>query len=588
MEKIRILGIAPYEAMKMQMIKLVEEFKEIDLIPFTGDLQEGLEIAQANFHGNFDMVISRGATADLLREELSIPVIGVEISTDDILHAMNLANASNKKVAIVSVADVSQRATQIASIIGCTLECYRIPSSQEATEILKKCKNYHAVLCDMFADKAARELGLNSFLITSSDSSVRNTFIKAIDLYKSMRTLKNENSLLRTLFISQIGKTIVFDSNKHVLLSSLEDMNSKIIDMLKPEIEDLSSISEKKLVRIRDGIIYSIRAKSILIDSNIYYAFFYTERKNAYQMEKPGIKFLATQEIESKYYSSLFFLAGTANLIKTKIEKTLSNNIPILIYGENGTGKESLAYYIYLNCNLKYNPFIHIDCSLINDKSWDYLMNHTTSPLSTLDQTLYLSNINKLDKKKISSLLSILRDINESNRNRIIFSSTTEKLISETDSLFLDVLNAVSIKTPELRSQKDSIPSLFNRLLSLLNMEFPHQLVGATNEALNIIKEYPWPNNFSQFKRFTKELIINSNEPIANAQTVKETIEKEKLALYVSDSEMNKPISLNQSLKSIEKEIAKKVLEEEGGNQSATAKRLQISRTTLWRMLNEQ
>ena len=66
----RVLGIAPYEGMKKLMSDLVEDYPEIDLTLFVGDLEEGLEIAHSNFHGSYDVVISRGGTAKMLRRNL--------------------------------------------------------------------------------------------------------------------------------------------------------------------------------------------------------------------------------------------------------------------------------------------------------------------------------------------------------------------------------------------------------------------------------------------------------------------------------------------------------------------------------------
>lgn len=54
----RVLGIAPYEGMKTLMADLAEEYPQMDLTLFVGDLEQGLEIAHSNFHGNYDVVIS--------------------------------------------------------------------------------------------------------------------------------------------------------------------------------------------------------------------------------------------------------------------------------------------------------------------------------------------------------------------------------------------------------------------------------------------------------------------------------------------------------------------------------------------------
>lgn len=586
MNKIRVLAIAPYEAMKSQILNLAEEFEELEITTFVGDLEEGVVIAEANFHGNFDIVLSRGATAELLREKLSIPVVGVEISIYDIMLTIRLSDAAKKKAAVVSFADVRESVKQLEILMACTLDCNIIPKVEKTVEVLLACKEkgYKTVLCDMIADRYAKELGMDSFLITSSDNSIRNAFKEVIRTSKTIDNLRSENSLLRTLFLSQIGKTVVFDDKKHLYLSSAEEIDACILEMLKAEID---GEKERKLVWIRNGIIYSIRKKTIEMHERIYHAFFYTERKNAIQAEREGIEFLSTGEVSKKYYASLFFLAETMNLLGDKISKINKISSPVLIYGASGTGKQNLAQAIYLTGKLRNNPFIQIDCAQLNDKSWDFLMNSTTSPLSMLDQTIYFSDLNKLDKDRLPVLLAALKDIGEDSRIRIIFSSTSDDGPGDTASIFLDALSAVSIRTPELKEQKENIPSLFKKLLSTLNTAFPHGLLGIENNALGLLTQYPWPRNFTQFERITKDIILQSKTSIADISTVKSVLEKEEHTIFINtENETSFPLSLDKSLKEIEKDIAKKVLKEEKGNQSATAKRLSISRTTLWRMLS--
>ena len=84
-ERIRVLGIAPYENMKRVMGELAGEYPQMELTIFVGDREAGLEIARENFHGNYDVEISRGGTAAMLKRELPLPVVAIEISTYDLL-----------------------------------------------------------------------------------------------------------------------------------------------------------------------------------------------------------------------------------------------------------------------------------------------------------------------------------------------------------------------------------------------------------------------------------------------------------------------------------------------------------------------
>ncbi len=580
--RIRVLGIAPYEGMKVMMMNEVMDFPEIELTTFVGDLKQGLEIAQENFHGNFDMVISRGQTANLLKNELSIPVVIVDISLFDLLATLRLATAYSKKTALVSYTDMTNTSKQLCSILNCTLDCFTIPEAHEAINIMQKCKEakYQAVICDVIADKTARELGLNSFLITSGEESIRKAFQEVITIAKAQRDLKEENSMLRKLFSSQVSQTVIFNPDQQLYLSTIVNNEGNILEMLKEEINETIVERDRKITRSRNGLIYNIHAKMFPQKDKEYIAFFFTARKSPIITEKEGISFLSLKEVEGSYYTSLFSLANTVDVLKTKINKLLQIYLPIVIYGEQGTGKRSLAEYFYINSKLKNHPYVYIRCDQLNERSWEFLIKHNSSPFSALVQTIFLENIDKLDAKKVTTLIELLKDTTQNTGNRVICSLSCEKL-SPLGRLLADKISAITINTPSLKEQKKQIPLLFNKTLNILGTDIPHHISLVTDSAYEALQEYHWPNNFMQFLRVTKEIAI-SEDSIVDKGLVQEVIKKEENTLYISS---NKEISLSQSLRDIEKDIAIRVVEEEKGNQSSAAKRLKISRTTLWRML---
>ena len=115
--QIRVLGIAPYEGMKTLMSNLTEEYPQMDLSLFVGDRELGLEIARANFHGNYDVVISRGDTATMLRRDLSIPVVEIEVSMYDLLCTLKLAGSLSGGIAFVAAASVAESAMAPNSLL---------------------------------------------------------------------------------------------------------------------------------------------------------------------------------------------------------------------------------------------------------------------------------------------------------------------------------------------------------------------------------------------------------------------------------------------------------------------------------------
>ena len=172
--RIRVLGIAPYEGMKALMANLGEEYPQMDLTLFVGDREQGLEIAKSNFHGNYDAVISRGGTASMLRKDLSIPVIEIELSMYDILCALKLTDGLDGKIAIISAANIADSAQALCKLMNYDMDVYTYvsPDTVEPTLRRLQAEHYQAVLCDMVANTTAKRLGLNSFLTTSSEKII--------------------------------------------------------------------------------------------------------------------------------------------------------------------------------------------------------------------------------------------------------------------------------------------------------------------------------------------------------------------------------------------------------------------------------
>ena len=90
-EKIRILGIAPYEAMKTAMMRLAQNRTELELDVYVGDLHYGVEIVRHHMDEYYDAIISRGGTAELIEQIADVPVVEISLSVYDILRAMKLA-----------------------------------------------------------------------------------------------------------------------------------------------------------------------------------------------------------------------------------------------------------------------------------------------------------------------------------------------------------------------------------------------------------------------------------------------------------------------------------------------------------------
>ncbi|GAG73854.1 unnamed protein product [marine sediment metagenome] len=115
---------------------------------------------------------------------------------------------------------------------------------------------------------------------------------------------------------------------------------------------------------------------------------------------------------------------------------------------------------------------------------------------------------------------------------------------------------------------------------------------GISIEGIQILENYTWPGNVRQLENIMERLMVRAKEDYIRASLVREVMNSlpgNKLGLNRGDffkSDMSIPLMGN--LEEIERNIIKRVIQEEKGNKAAAAKRLGIGRTTLWRKVNNK
>ena len=97
---------------------------------------------------------------------------------------------------------------------------------------------------------------------------------------------------------------------------------------------------------------------------------------------------------------------------------------------------------------------------------------------------------------------------------------------------------------------------------------------------------YDWPGNYTQFKHVLKELALAVSQPYISSSDVADILARER-RLHRQPSSSADFSVFDGTLEEITGQIVRQVLNVCGGNQSMAAKRLNISRTTLWRIMNK-
>lgn len=590
--KLRLLGIAPYESMRSLMLEVAQEYEEIELTVFVGDLQQGVEMARLNFYNDYDAIISRGGTAVLLRERLELPVIEIPILPQDIIRAMSLAQNMPQPYTIVGFPNVTANAAILCQLIQYQLDICTIQNESEVEQVLLStlAKGTRTILCDKITHTTAIRLGLDVVLITSGAEGIHSAFSEALRLYHNYKNLREENRFLRSLIWNQVNHTVVLDDRGDLFFSTLTDNSNPILPFLRDECLQSTTEPKRRIIKQINGVLYSIAKSDEMLGGRKYTTYYFSSSKAPSADIQRGIRYVGRPEVERQYQDSLYGLVGLLRDSQDRITLLNKSTQPIIVYGENGTCKEQAVNYIYLQSTLQDKPLVIIDCFMLNSKAWTYLMDHHNSPLTRSELTIFIKNVDALTGEQRHQLLASMLATEICKRNRMIFSCTCPPGEFSTDAgrELTERLFCLPLYLQPLRQYAAQLPAAANMYLSHLNSTAAKQTIGIEPTAMQLLQKFSWPQNHNQFQRIFRELFSMSKGPYITVSDTQAVLQREQASITVQAKMENtrEPLNLNRTLDEIEREIVYRVLQEEGGNQSRAAKRLDISRTTLWRMLN--
>lgn len=184
--------------------------------------------------------------------------------------------------------------------------------------------------------------------------------------------------------------------------------------------------------------------------------------------------------------------------------------LPLLIYGQHGTGKTLISQYIHYLNKFPEDNFFKINCSTLTEKSFSESIKEN---FSETDCTLFFKNIEYLNIKQQKKLLSFLEEPQNKNIKIIASSCTpifdllkTEKFI---EALF-HKLNVTPIEIPPLNKRRYDIPLLIDFYLKKFNEKYKKSITLNTR-SIRILRNHNWTSNVTEL-RILLEKIVSTNE----------------------------------------------------------------------------
>ena len=296
---------------------------------------------------------------------------------------------------------------------------------------------------------------------------------------------------------------------------------------------------------------------------------------------------LLNQESDQGYsFQSNYGVANSVGTTKDVIEACSKTALPVLILGERGTGKEAAAMAIYHKGEYHDNPCCKIDCGTVTDREWTRFFNNTSSPFLSVHSTIYFKNVHKLSATNIRRLQKLIEESGLCIRNKVIFSAVTgpEGEVPSFARYILEEISSMLLHPLPIRERKEDLKNILVIYVNEMNIELGRQIIGFEKDARDEFLNYSWPGNITQVKRVLRQIMASTEGPLITKDQVKKFIRNE---IFENKDDHSFDIDLNQHLSDINYDVVRMVMKEENMNQSRTAERLGVGRTTIWRILRQ-
>lgn len=590
----------------------------------------------------YDVFLSQGGTALLMEEMLSKPVISITISVVDYVQALNKAKSYGHKVALVSydcpLLKELESLAQLTPDFDFSVFSYSNKDDfQEQINKVFSLKDHTVIGLGGCTCDHVQKHGVDYVMIKSSRENIRSALMAAkniIDLnYKERLTANRVTNILN--YSSEGIFCVDKDGNIPIMNFAAE----RIFNVAQADVvgKPLASPEVPKIFRdiYGDG---SFLVNETVVSGESAFMVNRIQLSINRRIEETLVTFQSISDIQSlerksrnalrnaglvakKSFADITYSSQAMHECVLRARQFGSTDAALLIEGETGTGKELFAQGIHNSSPRSKGPFVAVNCaalpeSLLESELFGYTSGAFTGARKggkaglfelAHNGTIFLDEIGDISPMIQSRLLRVLQEksVLRVGGDRILDVNT--RIVAATNKDLLGMvekgdfrsdlyyrLNLLNLNIAPLRERPEDIETLACYFLatkgSMYGLESGKRLSART---LDMMREYDWPGNVRELENFMEKLLIlqplESNLDYAAMKLLAERTQRSRgCADTTGQDDAPGMLTIHvSSLKDMENEIFNKMLDRMGGNQTRVARRLGVSRVTVWKRLQD-
>ena len=296
--------------------------------------------------------------------------------------------------------------------------------------------------------------------------------------------------------------------------------------------------------------------------------------------------------------------------LREQVAMAAPTNGRVLIYGENGTGKEMVARTIHALSRRRAGSFVEVNCAAIPEELIESeLFGHVRGAFTgaVADRrgkfevadggTIFLDEIGDMSLKTQAKVLRVLQEqtmeaVGGTQTIKVdarVLAATNKDLQAEIragrfrEDLYFR-LNVIPIFVPPLRDRQEDIPLLADHFMAEFAREYGRRAKTFDSGARSTLQGYPWPGNVRELRNVIERLMIMVPGDAISSSDLG-FLDPSGLARPAGDDASAERLSLHEARDRFERDLILRTLAEQQGNMSRTAEVLGVERSNLYRKM---